>query len=70
MRRSSLNDSITAMSHQSWVRWPKTTPMVFTYDVRWRQGTKPLITISPRTGTRMPVSILMVVDFPAPFGPM
>ena len=65
-----LNDSITAMSHQSWVRCPKTTPIVFTYCVRWRNGTKPLMKNSPLVGTRMPVSILIVVDFPAPFGPM
>ena len=37
---------------------------------RCRQGTKPLMRISPPLGTRMPVSILMVVDLPAPFGPM
>ena len=31
---------------------------------------RPPTRIVPPVGTRMPVSILMVVDFPAPFGPM
>src|SRR5208282_4855912 len=66
----SLNDSITAMSHQSCVRWPKTTPIVFTYWVRCLHGTNPFTQISPLVGTRMPVNILMLVDFPAPLGPM
>ena len=33
------------------------------------QGTIPSASMCPDVGTRMPVSILMVVDFPAPFGP-
>ena len=28
MSRARLNDSMTGMSHHSWVRWPKTTPML------------------------------------------
>ena len=71
MLRSSLNDSTTAMSHHSCVRWPKTTPMVL--HIRGalpprNETVRPAI--SPDVGTRMPVSILMVVDLPAPFGPM
>ena len=33
-------------------------------------GTRPSIIPCPLVGTRMPVSILMVVDLPAPLGPM
>ena len=32
-------------------------------------GTRPLTTTSPSVGCSTPVSILMVVDFPAPLGP-
>lgn len=32
-------------------------------------GTTPATCASPEVGVRMPVSILMVVDLPAPFGP-
>ena len=37
---------------------------------RWRQGTSPATVTCPPLGTRMPVSILMVVLFQAPLGPM
>ncbi len=37
--------------------------------VRSFHGTRPFTVISPRVGTRIPVSILIVVDLPAPFGP-
>jgi hypothetical protein len=58
------------MSHQSCVLCPKTTPMVATYRVRSRNGTNPLQTTSPDVGVRIPVSILIVVDLPAPLAPM
>ena len=35
-----------------------------------RLGSSPATRSWPEVGTRMPVSILIVVDFPAPFGPM
>ena len=38
--------------------------------VRLRLGSTPATRIEPEVGTRMPVSILIVVDLPAPFGPM
>ena len=41
-----------------------------TYCRRWRYGINPFTIASPEVGTRMPVSILMLVDFPAPFGPI
>jgi hypothetical protein len=34
------------------------------------QGTIPSTVASPPVGCRMPVSILIEVDLPAPFGPM
>ena len=37
--------------------------------MRFRCGTIPLTSTRPALGVRMPVSILIVVDFPAPFGP-
>lgn len=67
-RRS--KDSTTGRSHQSCVRWTKTTPMGATCSVRWRQGVKPWISQRPESGTSMPEMILTVVDLPAPFGPM
>ncbi|MNI99478.1 hypothetical protein D3C73_1585690 [compost metagenome] len=68
--RSSWNDSITPISHQSWLRWPNTTPMPRTKASRSLNGTKPFTAIWPEVGTRMPVSILIVVDLPAPFSPI
>ena len=38
--------------------------------VRCLVGTRPATETRPRGGTRIPVSILTVVDLPAPFGPM
>ena len=61
---------MTGRSHQSWVRCPKTTPMRATCALRSSQGTRPSISHLPESGTSMPEMILMVVDFPAPFGPM
>ena len=37
--------------------------------LRSRQGVQPSTFASPDDGCRMPVSILIVVDLPAPFGP-
>jgi hypothetical protein len=70
MRFKSLNDSTTAMSHQSCVRWPNTAPIVRVYAERSRAGMKPFTRTSPEVGVRMPVSIFTVVDLPAPFAPM
>ena len=70
MWRITLKVSDTGMSHQSWVRWPNTTPMLRALAMRWRWGTIPPTETSPPVGTRMPTSILMVVDLPAPLGPM
>ena len=36
---------------------------------RRRDGSKPATSTPPDDGTRIPVSILIVVDLPAPFGP-
>src|SRR5256885_4563161 len=70
MSRSRSKDSQTGRSHQSWVRWPNTTPMRATWASRCRQGTRPITSQRPPLGTRMPASTLMVVDLPAPLGPM
>jgi len=52
------------------VRCPKTTPIRRVSSTRFRDGSMPATDSDPEEGTRMPVSILIVVDFPAPFGPM
>ena len=69
MWRSRSSDSISGRSHHSWVRWPKTTPMRWATALRWRCGERPSTSTRPAVGSRMPVSILIVVDLPAPFGP-
>ena len=48
--RNSSNESITGRSHQSCVRWPKTTPMRAHVAVRSRQGTRPSTSTSPDVG--------------------
>jgi hypothetical protein len=52
------------------VRWPNTTPIRRVSSTRCRDGSMPATDSRPDVGTRMPVSILIVVDFPAPLGPM
>lgn len=37
---------------------------------RWLAGLNPSTEIEPALGVKIPVIILIVVDFPAPFGPM
>ncbi|HKZ84312.1 MAG TPA: hypothetical protein VJ793_11720 [Anaerolineae bacterium] len=51
------------------MRWPNTTPIPRAWSTRCFHGTRPSTITSPCVGTRMPVSILIVVDLPAPFGP-
>jgi hypothetical protein len=51
-------------------RCPNTTPIRRARSVRCRLGSRPATRSRPAVGTRMPVSILIVVDFPAPLGPM
>ncbi|HUF40214.1 MAG TPA: hypothetical protein VMN57_16950, partial [Anaerolineales bacterium] len=59
-------DSIRARSHQSCERCPKTTPLLRALATRSRCGSRPSTRTVPLVGSRMPVSILIVVDFPAP----
>ena len=70
MSRSSSNESITGVSHHSWLRWPNTTPMDATCRTRSLQGTRPMTDTRPESGVSMPLIILMVVDLPAPLGPI
>src|SRR5437763_5494629 len=56
--------------YQSWDRWPNSVPMRAARARRCRQGTMPSTSASPSVGWRMPVSILIDVDLPAPLGPM
>ena len=70
MSRRSSKLSMTGRSHHSCVRCPKTAPMRATCLMRSRQGTNPPTSQWPAVGSRIPQRILMVVDFPAPFGPM
>ena len=57
------------------VRRPKsampsgTTPIWRLTSTGWALRSRPRISIRPELGASRPVSILMVVDFPAPFGP-
>ena len=44
--------------------------MFFTYLTLSLKGLKPAIVISPLSGFNIPQSIFMVVDLPAPLGPM
>ena len=67
---SSRNDSASGRSHHSWLRWPNTTPIRRASSRRCRTGSSPQTRTRPEVGTRIPVSILMVVDLPAPFAPM
>src|SRR6202453_5328425 len=69
MSRRIRNDSRAGRSHHSWVRCPKTAPTLRAFRSRSRYGITPATLASPEVGTMMPVSILIVVDFPAPLGP-
>src|SRR5215475_10634183 len=70
MRRRSSKLLRTGKLYQSWERWPKTMPMRRASWRRCCQGTKPATSAWPALGRRMPVSLLRVVDLPAPLGPM
>ena len=61
--------SCSGRSHQSWLRCPNTTPMRRASARRSRTGSSPHTRARPAVGTSTPVSILIVVDLPAPFGP-
>ena len=58
------------MSHHNNDFCPNTTPILYVYSYRFSQGVNPRTFTFPRVGTSIPVSILMVVLFPLPFGPM
>ena len=66
----SLKDSITGKSHHSCVFWPNTAPIFLLFSILFWLGFKLSTTTSPEVGVKSPVSILIVVDFPAPFSPM
>ena len=70
MEARRANDSLTGRSHHSWDRWPNTTPTWRANRRRSWSGRSPQVDTSPAVGTRMPVSILIVVDLPAPLAPM
>ena len=59
-----------ASSSHSSDRWPNSVPI--RWASRWRSshGTRPSTRASPLVGWRIPVRILIDVDFPAPLGPM
>ena len=56
--------------YQSCDRWPNSVPIRAASSRRFFQGTIPSTAASPLVGWRMPVSILIEVDLPAPLGPM
>ena len=66
----SLKDSITGKSHHSCVFCPKTAPIFLLFSILFSFGTIPFTTTCPEVGVNSPVSIFIVVDFPAPFSPM
>ncbi len=70
IRRISPYESFSGRSHHSVVRCPKTTPIRCARRTRSRAGSMPATLSRPPLGVRIPVSILIVVDFPAPLGPM
>ena len=64
------NDSASGRSHHSSERCPNTTPMRrASCDALARRHQPGDLHLGPRVGTSTPVSILIVVDLPAPFGP-
>ena len=64
------SDSASGRSHHSCERCPKTTPIRRDSSARCSTGRSPHVVTRPAVGVRMPVSILIVVDLPAPFAPM
>ena len=62
--------SSAGISHHNWLLCPKTTPIFFTYSLRFSQGIILTILHFPDVGVRMPLKIFIVVYLPAPFGPM
>ena len=70
MAASRAKDSPVGRSHHSCDRCPKTTPISRASRRRSATGRSLQVRTSPEVGTRMPQSILIVVDFPAPLAPM
>ena len=64
------NDSRSGRSHHSCDRWPNTTPIRRARSRRFFSGSSPQVRTRPEVGTRIPQSILIVVDLPAPLAPM
>lgn len=69
-RNSTFGSWMSAAANSDLMRCPNTTPMWWVYVSRSFQGTYPATRTSPELGTRIPASILIVVDLPAPLGPM
>ena len=57
-------------SIQSSERCPNSVPMRWLRRLRSSHGVRPSTWAWPRVGWRIPVRILIDVDFPAPLGPM
>ena len=69
MARLRSKESITGMSHRSWLRLP-ITKVIWRRKSRCRlNGSKPRTRPCPPEGCRRPESILRLVVLPAPFGP-
>jgi hypothetical protein len=64
------NDWRGVSSNHSCERWPNSVPMRRVSDLRSSHGTTPSTVAVPLVGCKMPVSILIDVDLPAPLGPM
>src|SRR6266540_2973973 len=70
MLPSNAYDCRGGSSNQSCARWPKRAPIRRASARRCVHGVRPRTRADPLVGCRMPVSILIDVDLPAPFGPM
>ena len=68
-RRAGRSSAVSGRSHHSWLRCPNTTPIRRASSRRRRTGSSPHTVARPAVGTSTPVSILIAVDLPAPFGP-
>ena len=65
-----VKDSLNGKSHHNCVLCPNTTPIFPAFFLRFLYGSIPLTLQVPLVGVKMPVIILMVVDFPAPLLPI
>src|SRR3989338_6960443 len=64
------SESVKGKFGKSCERVPKTVPILYASFFRSFDGSSPRTLAFPDVGKSMPVNILIVVDFPAPLGPI